>query len=290
MIRKFECWECHKKFEADDQKWVECPHCHSDNVDYLTSHFKSRYIILAVILIPIVYGALYIKKMFDKQEKGSSIELVSSDDLESSNDSTGIVDEKTLEEFVEIGGQLIATIKGEIEDERSIDEEGNYNCTIDFSNVPTSDFIIVILDHENGNVIQESRDGHFKSIPYSKHDGKYYVQIRTLSGDSLSTKTEIAGYVKVEKISNKMTNEELQKLINNQDPSLLGTDNKYISPICRIMFKDTEGVLPEDLSAVLEYLEFGFWDSVTVVNITYDETKHISSITLKGHKKQNDEK
>ena len=38
MQRKFECLECHHRFEADDRGEVKCPRCQSDNVEII--HFR----------------------------------------------------------------------------------------------------------------------------------------------------------------------------------------------------------------------------------------------------------
>ena len=48
MIRKFECKNCHKVFQADDQNLVICPECHSDNVEYYSIHIPYKKIIAVI--------------------------------------------------------------------------------------------------------------------------------------------------------------------------------------------------------------------------------------------------
>lgn len=279
MIRKFECKECGSKFSSEDNGQVICPHCSSDNVDYATLHIPYKYIsivicaIFAVILLlNIDYSSLFSQK--DGEDEADTIRIVSED---------GPTQEQLDNELIEKIGSIPPTIAGVSNME--VDKDGNYNFVVNVSHAPKKGYSVVISDLKTGEIIAKSSNGVFNGISFSKNEGRYYAQIVKASTDeALSEKTEITGFVEVKNISQKLSVNELQDLINKKDPSLLGYDNEYLSPVYKIKYASLPNgsdYAPDNLADVFEMLDFGTWNSVEVTSLDYDETKHISSITLK---------
>lgn len=279
MKRKFECKDCHHKFAADDKNIVKCPHCGSDNVDFASIHipYKLIGITILIVLVIILLTQIDYKSIFShSEEHGEEV----TDTAQVQED---IIQEELNHEIQKLGIIIPPTIEGVSKME--LDENCNYNVTIKIGHAPEGGYSVHITDVKTNQVIAESNNGIFKGIPFSKNGGKYYAQIVSSStNEALSEKTEITGFVEVKPIPRALTKAELQELINKQDKSLLGHDNEYLSPVYQIKYKDLPkdlDYLPDNLADVFEMLDFGSWTSVEVVSLEYDETHHISSITLK---------
>lgn len=286
MIRKFECKDCGKRFSFEENEQVKCPHCSSDNVDYDSIHIPYKYIAIAlcVVLVGILISRIDFGSLSSSitSNEGNETELP-----ESTSENNYVEDNKNQEvlneEIKSLGIEIPPTIKSL--EKMELDDEGNYNVVIRIEHAPEKGYCVQILDVKTNKVVAKSSNCEFKGVPFSKNDGKYYAQIVNEStNEPLSEKTEITGFVEVKSISKKLSVAELQNLINKQDQSLLGHDNEYLSPVCKIKYaslpKNTD-YAPDNLADVFEMLDFGAWTSVEVSSLEYDNTKHISSITLK---------
>ena len=285
MIHKFECKKCGKEFSSEGKEQVRCPHCGSDNVEYASIHVPYKYIGIIICLALIVfllskidYSSLFSSVSSNGKDDTEVLDSISDDNIVEDN----IIDDLN-KEIEELEIEIPPTIKGV--DKMELDDDGNYNVVIKIEHAPQKGYNVVIIDQKTNKAIASSDNGVFKSVPYSKNEGKYYAQIVNASTkEPLSEQTEITGFVEVKSISKKLSVTELQNLINNQDPSLLGHDNEYLSPVCKIKYTDLpkgSDYAPDNLADVFEMLDFGTWTSVEVTSLEYNNTKHISSITLK---------
>lgn len=279
MIRKFECWHCHKHFDADDNNYVECPHCHSDNVEYASRNVKPLlYVVYLIVgLVIIIVSGLSLHNCSNKSDK---------DDIVVDNDTTKIESiEKLILDFENETGLTIPP-KIEIVQQPTADDEGNYSLEAKLKYAPNVSYIF-ILSSKDGKEVARSEDGKFNDIPHSNSEGGAY-DLWVATPDSLKmlcdSKMNLPGFVKIEKVDKKMTPAQLQKLIDTRDESLMGVgENKYISPNCTLHFKDLPAGsknVPKDLSDVYWNLDNEVWKSVKVISLDYDDTKHINSITL----------
>lgn len=286
MIRKFECKDCGKGFSSEEKEEVKCPFCGSDNVDYASAHIPYKYIAIAIcvalvgILISRIDFSSLSSSNVSKEEKVTERPDVISDSISFEENKK---EEALNEEIRNIGIQIPPTIKSL--DKMELDDDGNYNVVVKIEHAPEKGYSVQILDVKTNKVVANSNNGVFKGVPCSKNDGKYYAQIvNEATNEPLSEKTEITGFMEVKSISKKLSVAELQNLINKRDASLLGHDNEYLSPVCKIKYaslpKGTD-YAPDNLADVFEMLDFGAWTSVEVSALEYDNTKHISSITLK---------
>ena len=286
MIRKFECKGCGKSFSSEEREQVKCPHCGCDNVDYASVHIPYKFIGLILVVIL----AVTLLMQIDYSSFFSSLSHKWATDTTETSDSIsggGVTEENNLQEvkqeIAELGIENPPTIKSV--ERMELDNDGKYNVVVRIEHAPEKDYCVQIIDMKTNKVVAKSNDGVFKGVPFSENEGKYYAKIVNAStNEPLSTQTEITGFIKVQSISNKLSMSELQDLINNQDASLLGHDNEYLSPVCKIKYTSLPKGLdeaPDNLADVFEMLDFGSWTAVEVSSVEYDKTKHISSITLK---------
>lgn len=284
-MRKFECKDCGKIFSSEEKGQVKCPHCGSDNVDYASIHIPYKYIGLFIF---IVFAIVLLNKIdycsLLKHDKNVT-ETEFSDTttgFENGGNETEVSQEELNNELEGLGVTIKPTIGGV--SNINVDDKCNYSFIINICNAPKDGFYVVISDIKTNEEVAKSKDGVFKDVPFSKNEGKYYAHIvNASSNEALSEHTEITGLVEVKNISKKLSKMELQDLINKQDPSLRGHDNEFLSPVYKLKYenlpKDYEA--PDNLSDVIEMLNMEAWTSVEVTALEYDDTKHISSITLK---------
>lgn len=285
MIRKFECKDCGSKFSLEEDEQVKCPQCGSDNVDYASIHvpYKSIGIAICVVLAVILLLMVDYSSIFSSFFSSDKEEVEKNDSIPSSSIDESVTQEELNREIQDLGITVPPTIKGI--DKMELDDDGNYNVVVKIEHAPEKGYSVQISDIKTNKVVAKSDNGVFKGVPSSKNDGKYFAQIVNAStNEALSEQTEITGFVEIKSISKKLSISELQNLINKQDPSLLGHDNEYLSPVYKIKYASLpkgSDYAPDNLADVFEMLDMDVWTSVEVTSLDYDDTKHISSITLK---------
>lgn len=183
----------------------------------------------------------------------------------------------------ETGNKIPPSIK--IEGEKELDKNQKYNFTVSIDHKPSGKYKIVLREKKTNKIIAESTDGTFTGVPASKDEGGIYIMqlIDSKTGDCLSDPQPMDGFIPVEKVNHKLTPQEFQALLDKKDDTLIGDGaNPYISPVYTIKYKglDASDNAPTDLADVIINLEMGVWSSVKVDALDYDNTMHISSITL----------
>ena len=164
----------------------------------------------------------------------------------------------------------------------------NYTVNVSAENVPKGmKFYYVRMNHfGDKKILQKSNDGSFSDIPYNEESGNSYdFAIMDARTDTLMCDpVPITGFVRqiIVDPSKKMTKEQLQKLIDNNDESLLGVgENDFLAPIYKLFYEGNADDNPQSFSGIKERLILGIWDKVTVTKIGYDDKNRINSITLK---------
>lgn len=278
MVRMFECWECHKNFEADDKEWVECPHCHSDNVEYATWHmpkYTQKTIAATVVVGIVVTGAYYGYNKFNSEKEVVDVPEIT----------PIVIGEDTITVTDYEGEQTpILSIKNGIPE---FDGEAySFEMVVEFP--PKGDYKFLLLDaFDDKKVIATSDDGKFEDIPFSENEGGSY-RVKLVSADGnvdLCQAIPVSGFIKQVKVAKKMTVAEIQTLLDNEDPSLLGVgENDYLAPDLKLKYQGLPSDvinIPKTLGEVnADKITMGLW-IVKVVKLEYDEYNRISVITLK---------
>lgn len=285
MVRKFECWDCHKVFQADDKKDVVCPFCKSDNVDFASRHISFTKITLSVIAIVVIgFGIDYmIKNGHDSKDdvNGSNIDTetnyTDSADIESEKVINSTYEEETglkIPPFISLIG------------EKKLNDDQTYSFKVEVKNAPNNSYIFTLTDKTTGKIIAKSSDGSFNGVPPSKADGGVYlIQIIDKKTDSLlCTPQSMDGFLPVKKVDHKLSVSDLQRLLDSEDETLIGNgENPYLSPGYTIKYigLSNDDPHPTNLADVIEKIYMDVWRSVKVESLEYDNSSHISNITLK---------
>ena len=275
MIRKFECKNCGKQFEADDKKMVSCPHCQSDNVEIASFRISPLVwkVGAGVLALAIIVALLFPTSGKDKDIM--QIEEITSngDEIGERSDSTEIVPGLDIPPTIEVGDMSF---------------EGNgYSLKVKAYNVPVSKTYIAILNpFDNTKRIAKSDDGTFKNVPSSDVDGAYYtIALVDAATDSIICSIEKPGFIEQSPVATKMTISELQQKIDSRDNSLLGAgENDYLAPDYKLKFigLSSDAVnIPTILAEVTDKLDMETWASAKVTALDYDDKNRVSAITLK---------
>lgn len=278
MIRKFDCKNCKKQFNADDQHIVLCPYCQSDNVEPTSFHVSMKtWKILAVIVIFLlscstVYSLI---QCGGDTSNSNSFKFDESFPVEKDTDSIGFDYDEIIPPTVKVSQPVC-------------DNEGFYSVEVKAKNVSNNTkYYYVMISHFDKKVLQKSNDGHFSNIHYCDEDSHSYdfAIMDSKSDTLLCVPIEQTGFVRQVTIdsSKKMTADELQKLIDKKDESLNGVgESDYLAPDYQLKFIG----LPSDVKIqswtdLFEMLEYEVLKSVTVSQIGYDNKNRIKMITLK---------
>lgn len=275
MKRKFECWNCHKQFEADDAEWVACPHCKSDNVEYASWHFP-LWMKWGTVIVVVVIAAIYAISQIDWKPDHTEPVIDSSD-------STAVV--KYVADSIYTNETGLKNPPSIVVGELSFEDDG-YEFSAEVKNPPQLKYYFVVREAFGEKIIAKSDDGHFSSVPCSEAEGgSYKVQIISQGTDSVWASEDVPGFIKQGKPKHRMTAAELQTKISMRAPSLMGIgESDYLSPDCKLKFtglsKNATNV-PQIIAEVFEKLDNGAWTSAKVSSLEYDDMNRISVVTFK---------
>ncbi len=163
--------------------------------------------------------------------------------------------------------------------------DGKYSIQVHVDNVPAGAKVTYQICEPFGDkkVIASSEDGNFTELPYSEHEGTYAVVAIAQKDGKQVAKAEdvIIGFIKQEAVKRKMTVQELQKMVDKQDESLLGAgENAYLAPNVKLSFKglDSDDAEPELMGDVLNNLKMRVWSKAKVIDIKHDSINRINEI------------
>ena len=270
MIRKFECKNCGKHFEADDKQMVTCPNYQNDNVEIAGTKFISKIgkIGLGVVLLAIVAIIIInLDRKVNILHEDKSIVVIEPD-----TENDPIVPFLDIPPTIEVG-ELVFEGKG-------------YNFKVGVKAPPSQNVYIAILDpFDNTKVVAKSDNGVFKEVPYSEVDGAIYsIALMDATADTIICCVEKPGFIRQASVAAKMTVAELQKMIDNRDETLMGVgENDYLAPECKLKFVGlpSDAVnIPTSLYEVFEKLDMETWTQAKVTALAYDDKNRISVITF----------
>ena len=279
MLRKFECWQCHHRFEADDQKDVKCPHCHSDNVDYAHYHFpKGMWKWVGIVILCMITGYALYNINWNNLGGAESSQAK----LESFPDtlSGAITEETNIEIIKEIDISVPPTVnlvgKPQFED-------GGYNIRVRVKNAPSEGtYYVVALDHfDHSKVVARSEDGSFTNLPPSKYDGQYDFSVCSKQNDSLlCPPVPRSGFLPQQAVNERKSKEWLQQLINTNSDLIVGSGKTpYLAPDYVVHIDGVESSPNIRLEDVALNVSMEIWSAI-VTSIKYDDMNRISVIDI----------
>lgn len=239
MIRKFECKECHHQFEADDQQWVECPKCHSDNVAEAKKGIAVSEmpewvgkVVLGVIAVALLgCGGYFGWKFFGGSLNDEPTETVTLEIPATRDEFTKQADE----DFAADGGKNATTIS--IEDQVYNDATRTYKLRADVRYAPADDWKVQICELGTTKVVKEgtNRQIEFDGIPASSDIGGRYTfrVVRTSDGSEICA-IDVGGLSVQKKIAKAWTAAELERAINDPKKAMAEISD-YITDDCRVV-------------------------------------------------------
>lgn len=284
MIRKFECKNCGHRFEADDQQWVECPECHSDNVGDVKSKLRlpkipawgGKAVIALAALVVLSSGGYFLWQYFAEEPE---------EIMEEPPTTIDDFDDKVNEEY---DGPLAPRL---VVGEKVYDEKaGTYSFDLKVDFPPKEKWRIDICEFRTQTAVASSENGKFEGVPYSKNDlGQYTFRlVNAETGELLTEELDLVGFDKLVTIKKPWTAAQLEKAINNYNEPLV--DSPYISDQCVITVVNIDKNNPDmsDTSTFTSIqqrigmnLEGGVKCSVNVLKVEIDDMNRIKSAQIK---------
>lgn len=271
MISNFKCKKCGAVFRADDAEYVTCPRCTSDHVTPIRRGGGGKNVILIVLGIIVV--AVVVVLIWYNWPKSTTPE---------SSTETEVATETVASEYDAIPSLFplsLEIISKPVYDSGS----STYSLTVRCKNLEEGQKITyAIYKYDGKTLVAESTDGQFKNIPWSSDNGVYLIKAHVEGVDDASQPGEFeqAGFDKIEKVTEKLTVAQVQKLIDKRDISAV-----YKSPIikgCKINYRgiSADDPQPKDLGRLFSHLNIADWRGVKVESVTYNSDNYVNSITV----------
>lgn len=271
MKRKFECWNCHKEFVGDDSNWVECPHCHSDNVEYYKRRIPKNYYKVCCCLMFMVIVFFAVCKFWPDQGATTPQKVygdTEADMMAQQIDSAYIAEGGTIEPSLSLA---------EIEYNEDND---SYKCRFQVDYPPSQPWKVVVMSYRGNKLIAESNDGEFNELPFSEFDGFYIVRLLNRdTNEPIIDDKEFPDFSKQVKIKKPWNAAELEKRLNGTENL---TDNDYLADKHQVVIvnKPSHDTTPTGTLREVQNLLKMFKLHAKVLSLEYDDMKKISAVKL----------
>ena len=157
-------------------------------------------------------------------------------------------------------------------------DEGSQTFSLLLTSDSTGEATVTFQLVDGDSIIMQSTDGVFSGI--APLDDGYNVVMTVERDDTTIVRTNhVQGFVVPRPPVEKMTMEELQRLINAKDASLKRGINEHLALSPKLTASSSR-LNPKSLREVIRLIEYEDWKSVVVTSVEYDENNLISSITL----------
>ena len=153
-----------------------------------------------------------------------------------------------------------------------------FSLTVHADSIGDATVSYALLDGDS--VIMKSEDGQFSGI--TPFEEGYNVRLSAQWEDTTIERTiHVMDFIVPRDPVEKMTEDELELLINACDKSLRRSKNDHLAQGVKLVVKGTKLSPPLILPDVITYIENGVWQKVDVIKVEYDDNNLINSITLK---------
>ena len=132
---------------------------------------------------------------------------------------------------------------------------------------------------EGDSVIMQNDNGQFTGI--APFDEGYHVRLQAQWDDTTIVKiVHVQDFVAPKEPVEKITKDELQRLINAKDESLKRGQNSHLSQGVKLSVVNSQ-MHPQMLPDVITLIENKIWQSVEIVKMSYDDNNLVNAITVK---------
>lgn len=279
QMKLFKCHDCGQQFYVTDEELddVVCRNCQSDNVSPVT-HKPMLMKVLAFVAIAAIGFGVALSVMNKKGEDPSPVLPISpysgGETMPSLSDIPQIA-KVSHSDFTDNGNYTYSFVaKCEFEGKEKTEFKYEYK----------------LMDKYDGKELKTSTDGKFTNLSGTE-SGSYYFKV-VISDNYTKVETEpmeILGFKKKPAIikeplilANPWTKEELEDAILSSQASR-DKNKHFISPSVKISYtniRENEGKGPTILADIEGRLEIGLWESIKVVNISYNKQNVIIAVEL----------
>lgn len=271
-MKKFKCLNCGKTFEAEENSYVSCPSCQSDNVKPVGRSWTTPAILALVFLVAcgIGYGVTTLLQPSNIGEK-DSLSIQQNEPYSELNDSVSDPNPP---------GPIVALI---IKNTAPVLDKSkkSYSFNVEVQNVPEGSTPLFVLTEpfDSAKVVAQNNDGHFKQIKASRNNGAYQLYVSAKGAETITQTITGFDEIKQENVK-KMSAAELESLLLNSPYSVM--DHPQINSKCSIKCTNLKSgdPRPESLTAITQRISMGTWVGLTVTGVGYDDIGRINSVSI----------
>ena len=157
-------------------------------------------------------------------------------------------------------------------------DEASQTFTLQLHADSVADAKLSFRVYDGDSLIMENADGLFHGI--KPMDEGYFAELKAEWSDTtiVTPQLHLSNFVVPREPVDKLGREELEQLVN-QRKVRLGDDAHFVQDV-RISVVESQ-YFPSSLAEVSQYIDLGVWQSVQVIDITYDANNLITSFVLK---------
>ena len=271
-MKKNKCLNCGKTFEAEENSYVSCPSCQSDNVKPVGRSWTTPAILALVFLVAcgIGYGVTTLLQPSNIGEK-DSLSIQQNEPYSELNDSVSDPNPP---------GPIVALI---IKNTAPVLDKSkkSYSFNVEVQNVPEGSTPLFVLTEpfDSAKVVAQNNDGHFKQIKASRNNGAYQLYVSAKGAETITQTITGFDEIKQENVK-KMSAAELESLLLNSPYSVM--DHPQINSKCSIKCTNLKSgdPRPESLTAITQRISMGTWVGLTVTGVGYDDLGRINSVSI----------
>ena len=297
MTKKYKCLSCGHKFEADKERQVICPACHSNNVklDSISPILKVAVAVLVCVIVGILAGIVLKQRCPNCDKRMIPWIEHQCDSIITPLDSNNIV---TMQNICPKCGAVIEP--GEehkcTEDktrlylenkEPVVQNDKKYSLKAWCAPTGVNAIFKLYKDRDCKHLIATSDvNGLFKDIEPSKNTvNSYFLLVEADTTQYILPEEqpkEVTGFKPILNVTKCMTTQELQAMINSRSSALRGDNPKIAS---KVTFRVAN--LEKDDGAILSFqdifnmLKLEIWTSVIVTSVGCDEFGRLNAVGLK---------
>jgi len=274
QMKLFKCHDCGQQFYVTDEELddVVCRNCQSDNVSPVNHKPMLMKILAFVAIAAIGFGVAWL--FMKPGETVLPPPPPRGDSIPSLTDIPKIA-KVSHSDFIDNGNYTYSFVaKCEFEGKEKTKFKYEYK----------------LMDKYDGKELKTSTDGRFADLSGTESGSYYFKVVISENGTKVETEPmEILGFKKkpatvIEPriLANPWTKEELEDAILSSQASR-DKNKHFISPSVKISYtniRENEGKGPTILADIEGRLEIGLWESIKVVNVSYNKQNVIIAVEL----------
>lgn len=153
-----------------------------------------------------------------------------------------------------------------------------YSLLVSADSVSGADLTFTLC--EGSNVLMENHDGRFSGI--APFEEGYSVKMNARWRDTTIVRTiHVMNFITPRDSVDKLSADELEQLINSCDRSIRRGTNIHLAQGVKAKIVDSKMAQLQTLPNVVLFIENEVWQAVEIIDVEYDMSNLVTSVTLK---------